>query len=292
MSEYQYVGFRAIDAPVSEKNLEYMHRQSTRAEITPWSFDNEYEYGDFRGNAVEMLRRGYDFHLHYANFGVRTLLIRLPQGLPDGEETKSYFGKNALKFSKDKQGPGGTLVVEPFHEPGELEEIWDLNEWIDRLAPLRAEIIDGDPRPLYLAHLAVCSDGNHDPEETPEGPTPAGLGSLSSAQQPLVEFYELDEAWAGAARESPVLAPRSQPDNDYESWLSEQDEKSKNAWLAKLLADPQASVRAELLAKYRASRKLPGWSTVRLNRTIAQLRNAAAEVPRKAAKPARRKRGS
>ncbi len=42
MSEYQYVGFRAIEKPVSEENLEYMHKQSSRAEITPWSFGNEY----------------------------------------------------------------------------------------------------------------------------------------------------------------------------------------------------------------------------------------------------------
>ncbi|MBW3597483.1 MAG: hypothetical protein KY475_09445 [Planctomycetes bacterium] len=85
MSEYQYVAFRAVDAPVSEKNLEYMERQSSRAEITPWSFDNSYHYGDFRGNALEMLRRGYDVHLHYANFGARKLMIRLPHGLPDPE---------------------------------------------------------------------------------------------------------------------------------------------------------------------------------------------------------------
>src|SRR5262245_44789187 len=49
MSEYQYIGFRAIDGPVSEKNLEFMHKQSSRAEITPWTFENEYQYGDFRG---------------------------------------------------------------------------------------------------------------------------------------------------------------------------------------------------------------------------------------------------
>ena len=48
MSEYQYVGFRAIEKPVTEKNLEYMHSQSSRAEITPWSFDNEYHFGDIR----------------------------------------------------------------------------------------------------------------------------------------------------------------------------------------------------------------------------------------------------
>lgn len=51
MSEYQYVSFRAIDKPVGAENLEYMERQSSSAEITPWSFDNEYHYGDFGGNA-------------------------------------------------------------------------------------------------------------------------------------------------------------------------------------------------------------------------------------------------
>jgi hypothetical protein len=58
MSEYQYVAFRAINAPVSKKDLAYMRRQSTRAEITPWSFANEYQFGDFHGNAIEMMRRG------------------------------------------------------------------------------------------------------------------------------------------------------------------------------------------------------------------------------------------
>src|SRR6266481_2088225 len=104
MSEYQYIAFRAIDSPVSEKNLEYMRRQSTRAEITPWSFDNEYQYGDFRGDAVEMLRRGYDLHLHYANFGIRKLLIRLPHGPPGAHAIKPYTARNLLQFLKDKQG--------------------------------------------------------------------------------------------------------------------------------------------------------------------------------------------
>jgi len=73
MSEYQYVAFRAVDRPVSSKNLAYMNQQSTRAEITPWSFTNEYHYGDFGGNYKEMLRRGYDIYLHYASFGTRDL---------------------------------------------------------------------------------------------------------------------------------------------------------------------------------------------------------------------------
>src|SRR5438876_9100520 len=40
MSEFQYVGFRAAEKPVSDKDLEYTQQQSSRAEITPWTFDS------------------------------------------------------------------------------------------------------------------------------------------------------------------------------------------------------------------------------------------------------------
>jgi hypothetical protein len=96
MSEHQYVVFRAIEGPVSAKNLEFMREQSSRAEITPWSFENEYHFGDFGGDEVEMLRRGYDLHLHYANFGIRKLMIRLPRGLPDAKAAKPYFAEDRL----------------------------------------------------------------------------------------------------------------------------------------------------------------------------------------------------
>jgi hypothetical protein len=38
MSEFQSIGFRAVEKPVTDKNLEHMRQQSSRAEITPWSF--------------------------------------------------------------------------------------------------------------------------------------------------------------------------------------------------------------------------------------------------------------
>ena len=168
MSEYQYVAFRAIDGPVSESDLKFMEKQSSRAEITPWSFENEYQYGDFRGDAAAMLHRGYDFHFHYANFGVRKLMIRLPNGLPDPKAATPYLDGEGLQFAKDKNGPGGILCIEPFFESGELEDLWEFDGVLDRLLPLRAEILGGDLRPLYLAHLAVASDSNHNPEEGKE----------------------------------------------------------------------------------------------------------------------------
>ena len=51
MSEYQFVHFLAVDGPVEEKELGFMRRQSSRAEISPWEFTNEYHFGDFHGDA-------------------------------------------------------------------------------------------------------------------------------------------------------------------------------------------------------------------------------------------------
>jgi len=71
LSVYQYVAFRAIDRPLTDRELVYAQKQSSRAEITRWYFENEYHYGDFRGDATGLLRHGFDVHLHYANFGLR-----------------------------------------------------------------------------------------------------------------------------------------------------------------------------------------------------------------------------
>ena len=278
MSEYQRIAFRAIDGPVSDKNLEYMRRQSSRAEVTPWSFDNEYHYGDFGGDALEMMRRGYDLHLHYANFGIRKLLIRLLNGLPDPDAAAPYFGEYLLKLVKDKAGKAGTLVVEPCHEPGDLEDLWNVDELVDRLVPLRAEILEGDLRPLYLAHLAVACDGNHDPEESREGPTPAGLEKPTAAQQALMELYGLSPSLvAAAARRGPRQTARTDVQAMYAQWLQGVPQATKDAWLAKCMSDPHPSVRREMLEEFRRGQATSGWPTLPGQRTIAELR-AAAEV--------------
>ncbi len=283
MSEHQYVAFRAIDRPVSKENLEYMRKQSSRAEITSWSFDNEYQYGDFRGNAVEMLRRGYDLHLHYANYGIRKLLIRFPHDLPNAGAAKPYFGEDSLRFLKDEQGPGGILCIEPFHEPGNLEDLWEFDALVDRLCSLRAEVLDGDLRPLYLAHLVMACDGNHDPEETTESPVPAGLEMLSDGQRALTEYYGLSDALVAAtAQHSPPSESRDDPRIQHAEWLQSQSQAKKDAWLAELMADSDSSVRSEILAEFRRGRTTPVWPTVRRNRTIAELQATAAEIQREA----------
>lgn len=63
---------------------------STRARITATSFANEYHWGDFKGSPDELMRRYYDAHLYFANWGTHRLMLRLPRTLLDPGVTKQY----------------------------------------------------------------------------------------------------------------------------------------------------------------------------------------------------------
>jgi hypothetical protein len=279
MSEYQYVAFRAIDGEVTGKDLEFMQKQSSRAQITPRSFENEYHHGDFRGNAEEMLRRGYDIHLHYANFGIRKLMIRLPGGFPDPKAAESFLTGDGCDVIEDQQGPGITLEISPFYEAGELEDVYDVDTVIDHLAPLRAEILEGDLRPLFLARLAVVCDMNHAPDEETEGPIPAGLKTLTSAQKSLVDFYGIDpyliEAVAAKAPNLPAKGDRS---SDLVDWLRSQSPEQKDRWLLELIQGEPGPLRRQIRAEFNQHSATPAWPVVEGARTIAQLQTEAEEL--------------
>ncbi|MGE0606270.1 MAG: hypothetical protein AB7O62_04020 [Pirellulales bacterium] len=283
MSEHQCVAFRAIDGPVSAENLKYMRSQSSRADVTPWSFDNTYNYGDFGGNAPEMLRRGYDLHLHYADFGIRRLMIRFPDGLPNARLAKEFFDDESCGYAPDKTGPGGILCIAPYHEAGQLQPISNFDDWLGRLIPLRAEIMDGDLRPLYLGNLASAVHGEDDPDTTIEAPVPAGLAELTDAQRALAGLFDLNSAWlTAAAQASPPLPPDRAAINHHAAWLKAQSAADKDAWLAALMSDSSSAVRAEVLSRFRRQHKQTPWPTVRAGRSIAQLRSLAKGIAQQA----------
>jgi hypothetical protein len=67
MSEYQYYEFRAIDKPLDNRQMQKLRAVSSRAVITPTSFVNEYNWGDFKGNPDEWMEKYFDVFLYYAN---------------------------------------------------------------------------------------------------------------------------------------------------------------------------------------------------------------------------------
>ena len=60
MSEYQYYEFMAVDNPLNEKDMQALRNLSSRAQITPTSFVNEYHWGDFKGKPLSLMEKYFD----------------------------------------------------------------------------------------------------------------------------------------------------------------------------------------------------------------------------------------
>jgi len=191
MSEYQYVEFRAVDRPLTDKELAYAEKQSSRADVTRRCFTNEYNYSSFRGNVDGMLRRGYDVYFEYSNYGSRTIKFRLPHGLPfDKRVAKQFLNKDLLCWEKDKKGEAGILTMQPFIEG--LDVCWDFDDHIEEAIKLRKLLISGDLRALYLCWLFVAADDNHGWDDATEPPVPIGLVGLESEFCDLFQFFDLN----------------------------------------------------------------------------------------------------
>src|SRR3989442_3334566 len=90
MSEYQYYEFRTIDRSLSADEMRALRALSTRAQITPTSFVNFYNFGDFRGKPEVLMEKYFDAFLYFANWGTRRLMLRLPGRLVDAERVSLY----------------------------------------------------------------------------------------------------------------------------------------------------------------------------------------------------------
>jgi hypothetical protein len=273
MSEYQFIHFLAVDRPLDDDQLAFMRQQSTRARISRREFTNEYHFGDFHGDPAKMLRRGFDLHLHYANFGIRRLMFRLPGGLPcDRPAFDAFRVKHALDWRADKKGEGGILELDPEGDADTYEEeVYDPSELLPEIAPLRGLLIGGDLRPLYVGWLACADD-----DELLEPPVPAGLDKLPRSLEALAELYEVSgDLLAAAAEHSPPLPKATGAPDALETWLAGQSQTDLRKLVRRLLRDDAATVRAETLARIRDETKTSSWPTAEPTRTLAELREKA-----------------
>lgn len=267
MSEYQFIHFQALDGPLTDEQLAFMQRQSTRAHVTRWEFTNEYHFGDFRGDVEAMMRNGYDVHLHFANFGIRRLMFRLPAGLPcDAKTFQAFQAEYGLEWHADQADAGGILEICPEGDADAYDHYFeDVDSVLDNIAPLRDALMAGDLRPLYLAWLACGGD-----DEAMEPPVPAGLGELvaepemesgafprngpeGAAQERLLtpfrtallamaDFYELsDNLLAAAAEQSPPLPERFGQADALGTWIAGQSKQSLQTLVLRLLDDHAAA---------------------------------------------------
>ncbi|PPQ34402.1 hypothetical protein [Rhodopila globiformis] len=282
MSEYQYYEFQAIDRPLSRADQAALRDLSTRARITATSFVNEYNWGDFRGDPLKLMRQWFDLHLYFANWGSRHLMIRLPADLVD-RRLLDHIGDAIDGISAEPAGDRIILNIERDIDgggfPGDDED--DGSGWLAALAPLRAELLAGDNRLFYLLWLMAVEEEGIEPDE-PE-PLP-GIGPMTGALEAFVDFFGIDPDLAEAAAERRALDPV--PANAAEAVIAALDSSERNRLLLRVF-DGDPLVAAELRAKVRADLPRTPDATPR---TAADLLARAEEIRvERAEKEAKRK---
>src|SRR5258706_14044535 len=100
MREYQYYEFLAIDRPLSKREMAELRAISTRAEITPTSFVNTYEWGDLKARPIELMKKYFDAFVYLANWGTRECLFRLPLEKVDLDALTPYLKGDAATLTK------------------------------------------------------------------------------------------------------------------------------------------------------------------------------------------------
>lgn len=278
MSEYQYYEFLALDRPLTTAEQAEVRLLSTRARITATSFTNEYHWGDFRGSPDELMRRYYDAHLYFANWGTHRVMLRLPCTLLDPRVAEQYCVNPQVTVSATRDHVILDMTSED--EPGYWEE--DLDGSLSAIVGARSELAAGDLRPLYLAWLSGYGTWERDEdafddedEDITEPPVPAGLGSLTASQRALADFLRVDSDLLDVAAEaSPPLPEVTDDPHALASHIAGIPASEKDRLLGLVAANQATSARMELL---RGFRRQPGSrGDYRPRRTMADLLDTAA----------------
>lgn len=272
MSEYQYVIFQAVDGPLSDEQLAFAQRQSTRAEVSRWSLSVEYHYSSFRGDVDGLLRKGFDVYLQHTNYGSREIKLRLPRGLPFAKSVWSkYFDGEHLDWKSDPKGCGGILTLQPMCGEDGLEEVWETQEYLDAAIHVRERLMNGDLRALYLLWLCTTADEYEDPEELIEPPVPHGMAESAPSLGDLLTFFGLDPLLLAAAGKDVPAAPPGESSDHASRWVNDLDESQAKDHLLRFLSGDTASVKADLLAEIRDSLTPGGWPTSDKRRSVGKL---------------------
>ncbi len=253
MSEYQYYEFVAIDRPLNQQQMAELRALSTRATITPSRFQNEYHWGDFRGDPDVLMQKCFDAFLYVANWGTRRFMLRLPRRLLGPDVISLYCACEGLdvKFTED------FAILEFYSDEEGADDFEGGDGWLPALVPLRAALAAGDHRALYPGWLQCAEVGDLE-DETVEPPVPAGLGNMSAPLKALADFLRIDEDLiAVAAERSAPLVERGPEDPDLERWVRGLPESEKDRLLLRLVRDGDPHLRAELLQSFHRSKTSP-----------------------------------
>jgi hypothetical protein len=275
MSEYQYYEFLAIDRSMNEDEMAELRALSTRADITPVSFTNEYNWGDFKGNPDKLMQRYFDAHVYVANWMTAIFMVRLPiEALPK-ETAKAMEVPYILGFKATKTYWVITWSLEE-SENYDRFAMEDGRGWMARLTPVRDELLRGDLRSLYIGWLAgvpreMMDDGEMEPLAG------NGMGNLTAAQKALAEFLEVDpDLLAGAGIGSPAARDDDISQKEMDEWIDDLPRDEVTAALKQILEGKGQQAERSIKNRFASWRRgLQTIDTDAFRRTVGELRQNA-----------------
>jgi hypothetical protein len=268
VSEYQSYEFLALDRRLTAQEMVELRSISTRAEITPTRFWNEYQWGDLKADPAKLLARYFDLHLYFANWGTRRLMFRLPAAAVDLDALGAYAPGGPVTLTTT----GEHAILDLWSEVDEPEDDWfEAGHLAASLTPLRAELLRGDRRVAYLAWLLAVQAGEVDAGAS-EPPVPRGLATGSAPLTALAEFLRLDQDLLAVAAES-NKEDRDEPGH-FRAWVKSLPMQERERWLLRAADNPDLRLGSELLGEFR--RAHPPVTSGR--RTVARLQARAEEL--------------
>ena len=274
MSEYQYYEFQAVDRPLDEADRQALEALSSRARVTARSFTNHYNYGDFRGDPLDLVKRWFDLHLYLTNWGTRRLMIRVPGRFLDVARLEVFLRK--VEWVEILES-GENVIIDIHYwteEPGHSG--WEEGEgWLDALGPLRADVLGGDARLFYLLWLTAVEAGDLDDDE--EEPLP-GIGPLTRALETFADFFHVAPDLVRASAERPADGVGGDlPADAVHGAVAAIPEAEKTALLQRLV-DGDPHVATEVRSKVREAVASAAGEAPARRRTVADLRSRAAAI--------------
>ncbi len=217
MSEYQRYEFMTIDRPLTRAQLDAVNALSSHIEASSTHALVEYRWGNFKHNSIKVLYEFFDGFLYWANWGSPRLALRFPHGTLPADLIDGYDLDDFVTFTQHSD-----YDILDIHF-GEMEAPDEWTEYeLGSLIALRDELMDGDPRALYIVWLASQhmrgSDDEEEDEESNVPPVPPAFGTLTAAQQALAELLQIPQVLLIAtARHS--SAAMSSTNDDVAAWV-------------------------------------------------------------------------
>ncbi len=242
MSEYQYHEWQAVDRVLTPEEQAAVNDLSSHIEVSSSRAVVTYHWSNFRHDPKQVLLKYFDAYFYLANWGSLRLMFRFPKGLLDEADILPYCVDEFITFETIGKYQVLDLDFNPEDGGGWMEAEAGLSHFIR----LRADLLEGDYRLLYLAWLkAMTIYGNpyadegfedDDPDIAAydrEPPVPPGLKRLSPPLQNFVQVFEIDPFLVQAAAEaSPDL--KGSLSVDYRELISRLPRAECNDFLARL----------------------------------------------------------